>query len=278
MLKKTLIVAAVAAAAVPGTAAAQRGVVVKVDRASALTAVAGARGSVALVHTKARVHVGQRVSYRGRALRNGTFAGTAVKVVGRAKSVRVTGIVLAHRRGGYLLSAHGAVLRVNAHARRTTASASDSGLPKVGSEVSVTATFSDDDAAGDDLDETSVTPVAATALGGSIEGDLRSVSATSIVVADDGLALQINVPAGFDTSKFAVGDEVLATFSQQSDGTLVLTALAGNENVAEADDETEIEIGDDDGGSASEQPGGDGGSAGEQPGDTSGGGSSGGDD
>src|SRR4051812_47156785 len=97
MLKKVLLLAAFAAAAVPGTAAAQRGVVVKVERASALTAVAGPHGSVALVHAPARVELGQRVAFRARTLGDGTLSATGLQVTGRASRVHVRGVVLAHR-------------------------------------------------------------------------------------------------------------------------------------------------------------------------------------
>jgi hypothetical protein len=42
-------------------------------------------------------------------------------------------------------------------------------------------------------------------------------------------------------SRFAVGDEVLAVFSQQSDGTLLLTRLSGDENAQAANEDDQQE-------------------------------------
>lgn len=243
MLKKALLLAALAAVAVPGTAAARSGVVVKVDRASALTAVAGAHGSVALVHGSATAKLGQKVSFRARTLRNGTLATTGFQVVGRAKRVHVRGVVLAHRTGAYLLSAQGAVLRIGLHAgARRTQSARDSGAPPVGSSVDVTVSV-----AGDELDEEHAQPLLTDARSGAIEGRLVAAPAGTIAVRSEGLTLVIAVPAGFDVSKVAVGDEVLASFQRQADGSLVLTALASDED----DQGNDEDDGDDDGVSVS---------------------------
>lgn len=224
MLKKALFAAAVAAVAVPGTAAARDGVVVKVDRAHALTAVAGAHGSVALVHANASAGIGARVRFQARTLGNGTLAAPALRVVGSAKRVHVRGVVLAHRAGGYVLSAHGAVLPI-----RVLQTAKDSGTPTVGSSVDVTATIADDQ-----LEQEDAQPLLTNAASGAIEGHLVTAPAGTIAVRSEGLTLVIAVPSGFDVSKFAVGDEVLASFQRQADGTLVLTQLSG-------DDQSDVE-------------------------------------
>jgi hypothetical protein len=236
MLKTVLLVGAVAAFAVPGTAAARNGIVVKVDRPAALTAVAGAHGSVVLVHTKANVKLGQKVSFQAQQRANGTLASTGFRVVGVASRVHVRGVVLAHRATGYVISAHGAVLPIRV--LRRTSSASDTGVPPVGATVDVTATIADDT-----LDQEDAQPVLADARSGAIEGHLVTAPAGTIAVRSSGLTLVIAVPAGFVTSKFALGDEVLASFQRQADGSLVLTALAAND-----DDEQEDEGDDDHGG------------------------------
>jgi hypothetical protein len=62
------------------------------------------------------------------------------------------------------------------------------------------------------------------------------------------MALVLNVPATFDLSTFANGDEVLAKFTQGADGTLTLTALSGDDNAQEANDEVNDDNGNDDSG------------------------------
>lgn len=229
MLRKALLVASIAAIAVPGTAAARSGVVVKVDRAGALTAVAGARGAVAIVHAKATATVGQRVSFQAQTRRNGTLTSPGFQIVGVARRVHVRGMVLARRAGGYVISAHGAVLPIRV--LRRTASASDTGTPPVGTTVDVTASI----VAGQ-LNQEHAEPVLTDARSGAIEGELVRAPAGTIAVRSGGLTLVIALPAGFDSSKFAVGDEVLASFQRQADGSLVLTTLASNDD-NENDDE-----------------------------------------
>jgi hypothetical protein len=63
-------------------------------------------------------------------------------------------------------------------------------------------------------------------------------------------------PAGLVLLGFATGDEVLATFSQGTDGSLTLTALSRDDNAQRADDDN----GDDRGGDGHD--GGDGGGGG----------------
>ena len=86
----------------------------------------------------------------------------------------------------------------------------------------------------DELNEDSVSVVTALAPGGSIEGRL-TLGTTTVTVSSEHMTLVLNVPAGFDLTKFATGDEVLATFTQQADGTLALTELSGDGNAQEAD-------------------------------------------
>jgi hypothetical protein len=235
-MKRLLIsLVAVAALAAPSAALAN-GVVLKVDRGHHLVAVTRAGTTkVALVHTAAatRLHVGQRVALTARTLRNGTLAASAVRVVGRAHTVRFRGLLLAKSRARMIVSAGGAVIAVNKSSAGGTS-------PATGSTVEVTATVDEDD---DDLDEDHVTMVSADAPGGAIEGKL-TLGTGKITVVSEHMALVLNVPAAFDLSKFANGDEVLARFTQGADGTLTLTALSNDEDAQRADDDND----DDDGG------------------------------
>lgn len=245
---KRIVVALVAAAALAAPASAlASGVVVKVERGSHLVAVASAK-HVRLVHTAAKLRVGERITMRVHRLRNGTFAAKRVRVVGHVKQVSFRGLVLARDRSkrDLTVSAGGAPITV----------ASDSTPPSAepGSEVEVDADVEDDG----DLDANDVTVVDANAPGGSLEGHLLAIGTSSITVGAEHQTLVIDVPSGFDLSKFKVGDEVLAVFSQQSDGTLLLTSLSGDENAAQAN-EQEDNQGDDGDSGDGDGGGGDGG-------------------
>jgi len=159
-VKKLSLLVAVAALAAPGTAAAahERGVVVKVDRQAHLVAVAERGGSVVRVHTPRALskpfRIGQRLSFAARQLRNGTVAGSAFRVAGRASRLTIHGTVRAFnsRKQTITLSAGGATLRMKLAASRTFMASSPP--PKVGSDVTVTASVQDDDTLeADDVQE-----------------------------------------------------------------------------------------------------------------------------
>jgi hypothetical protein len=163
-VKKLPLLLAVVALGVPSTAAAARqsGVVVKVDRQAHLIAVAQRAGRVVRVHAPAKrfsrsvkpFRVGQRLSFAARKLRNGTLAGSAFRVGGRAQRVSVHGVVRAYnaRNRMLALATGGSVLRMRL-ARVRTLMASAPAPPKVGSEVDVTLALDDED---DELEATDV--------------------------------------------------------------------------------------------------------------------------
>ena len=245
---KRLVVLVVAATAllVPSAALAS-GVVLKVQRATHLVAVARTKTSVALVHTNAasRLHVGQRVAMSAKTLRNGTLAASQLRVVGRSRTVRFRGLLLQKTRSKLVVSAGGAVITLRRGGRATASAADDHG-PKPGTTVDVTATVGDDD----DLAEDSVTTVSADHPGGSIEGKV-TLGTGKITVVSEHMALVINVPAGFDLSAVQNGDEVLAVFAQQPDGTLLLTSISRDGDEQEADDDNGDHHGDGGGGGGS---------------------------
>ena len=229
-MKRLVLFLIVAAALLAPTAAFASGVVLKVQGATHLAAVTNGKTKVTLVHTAAKLRVGQRVALQGRTLRNGTLAASSVRVVGRARTVHFRGLLLRKSGTRMVLSAGGAIISLNRGAARTTSSAGDSG-PQPGSVVDVTATVG----STDELDEDNVTTVSADAPGGAIEGKL-TIGTGKITVVSEHMALVLNVPTGFDLTTFANGDEVLAKFTQGADGTLTLTALSGDDNAQEADD------------------------------------------
>lgn len=229
-MKRLVLFLIVGAALLAPSAALASGVVLKVQRGSQLVAVARTSTKVALVHTaaSAKLHVGQRVSMTARSLRNGTFASSDVRVVGRSHTVHFRGLLLRKTRSQLLISAGGAVIVVHRGAR-TTSSASDTG-PTPGSTVDVTATVGTDD----ELDEDSAATAATDTPGGKIEGTL-TLGTGAITIKSEHLNLSIKTPAGLDLTGFANGDEVLVTFTQQPDGSLLLTDISANGNAQEAD-------------------------------------------
>jgi hypothetical protein len=229
-MKRLILLLVISAALLAPAGALASGVVLKVQRSSHLVAVTSSATHVALVHTSAasRLHVGQRVSMTARTLRNGTLSAATVHVLGRAHTVRFRGLLLAKTRTTLTVSAGGAVISIH-RGSRSTASARDSG-PTPGSQVAVQATVGTDD----ELEADNVSVVTASAPGGKIEGHLTLGTGTG-TVSSEHMTLVLNVPAGFDLTKFATGDEVLATFTQQADGTLALTELSGDGNAQEAD-------------------------------------------
>lgn len=252
MKRSFLLLVAAAALFVPSTALAG-GVVLKVQRASHLAAVAQTAKKISLVHTNAKLSVGERVSMTARTLRNGTLAASSMRVVGRAHTVHFRGLLLKRTATSLVVSAGGAVISLH-RGSRTTASARDSG-PQTGSTIDVTATVQQNGELEDD-DVATVTPAAP---GGKIEGTLTLGTGT-VTVTSEHMSLVLKVPTGFDLSTFTNNEEVLATFTQGADGSLTLTALAGDENAQQAnEDNGDHDGGGDDGGSG----GGDGGGGGD---------------
>lgn len=251
-MKRLVLLLIVAAALLAPSAAFASGVVLKVQRATHLVAVTNGKTKVNLVHTAAKLRVGQRVTVSGRTLRNGTLAASSIRVVGRAHTVHFRGLLLKKSGTQFVLSAGGAVVAVHRGAR-ATASASDTG-PQPGATVDVTATVGTDD----ELDSEAVTTVSADAPGGSIEGKL-TIGTGKITVVSEHMALVLTVPSTVDLTKFATGDEVLAQFTQGADGTLTLTSLSGDDNAQQADDNSGDDNNDDNGDNGDHSGGGSGG-------------------
>jgi hypothetical protein len=249
-MKRLAVFLIVAAALLAPSAAFASGVVLKVQRAHHLVAITRTSTKVALVHTNAaaRLKVGERVAMNAHALRNGTMAATAVRVVGHADKVRFRGLLLKKDRARLVISAGGAIVNVNRE---------NDAAPQVGTMVDVTANVDEND----ELDEDALNPVDAAHPGGAIEGTLTLGTGTITVVSEH-MALVLKVPTGFDLSHFANGDEVLAQFTQGADGSLTLTTLSADENAQEANDNddndnNDNDDGDDDGGGGHDGGGGD---------------------
>ncbi|RDI73643.1 hypothetical protein Gocc_2556 [Gaiella occulta] len=244
MVKKLVLIGAATALLAPGVASAaqKRGAIVKIDAKTGLVAVAQSRGAVALVHvqTVRGLRPGAIVAFNARYLKNGTFAGTRVRVVGRARRFHVRAFVIGVRKSKRtaILSARGAVLSVRLPKRvRSLASAHGGDTPTPGSVTDVTVSVSGDGS----LAATQVKEVNPSASAGQISGKVTAVGSGSITVADGGGSVTMNVPSGIDVSKYAVGADVLAYFDAAADGTYTLKAVGANGSETEADDESEVE-------------------------------------
>ncbi|MFL5964842.1 MAG: hypothetical protein ACJ757_18370 [Gaiellaceae bacterium] len=229
-MKRLALFLVVSAALLAPSAALASGVVLKVQHATHLVAVTNGKTKVSLVHTAAKLRVGQRVALSARTLRNGTLAASSVRILGRAHTVHFRGLLLKKSGTRLVLSAGGAIVAVHRGAR-TTSSANDTG-PTPGDTVDVTATVGTDD----ELDATTVSTTTVDTPGGKIEGKL-TIGTGTITVKSEDLNLVIKVPAGFVLTSFATGDEVLVTFSQQGDGSLLLSAISADGNAQDADDD-----------------------------------------
>jgi hypothetical protein len=218
LLPLVLLVGALTA---PGLASAAS-VVVKVDVPHHLVAVAtGSRVRLAHSTAAAGLRVGEELRFSSTARGDGTITASGVRVVGHARRVAFRGFLLARDRDHLTVSAGGAVVRLGSPPSTTAAP---------GSAVSVTATVGNGA-----LDADDVQVVSATSPGGRIEGTVAVIGSATITIASEHLALVLNVPAGSDLTGLAVGDEVLATFAQQPDGTLTLTALSLGDDEGDGD-------------------------------------------
>ena len=235
-MKRLLFLFVTAGALVAPSAALASGVVLKVQPSTHLIAVRASSRTVRLVHTSAaaRLRVGQRVVLRARTLRNGTLAALSVRVVGRSRTTSFRGVLLRRMSSQLVVSAAGAVITIH-RSSRSTASARDDG-PKPGSVVDVGVTIQNNG----EMDEDSVSQFSAASPGGKIEGQLTIGNGTVTVSAEDA-ALVLKLPVGIDLTGFQNGDEVLATFSQATDGSLTLIALSKNDNAQQADQQATTE-------------------------------------
>ncbi|HST16599.1 MAG TPA: hypothetical protein VLK36_02950 [Gaiellaceae bacterium] len=239
MKRCVLAALAVVALAAPAGALAS-GVVLKVQPARHMIAVARTPTSVQLVHTNAarRLHVGQRVDLHARTLRDGTLAASRVEIRGHAESVRFRAQVVSVTPDRLVVSAGGAVIVLDGHSPAALAP---------GSTVDVIAVVGDDE----DLHERQLTVFSPTSPGGVVEGRL-TIGTGSITVTSERQSLVIGVPAGFDLTGFVQGEEVHATFAQLPNGALSLVKLSGGED----DDVGDHDRGHDDGHHGGGQDGG----------------------
>jgi hypothetical protein len=208
-MKKLALVAAVAgAAAIFPTAAfaAFNGVVV--GKSPGALAIAAKSGTIRTVHTRAHARVGARVH----------VSGTAVRVIGRARSVRIHAIVV-RRVGSTTFLAGGSTLFA-VHTGRRFASVTRTAA-STGAVVNTTAQVTQ----SSQLNAASMQIVGQAATV-TIQAPVTAVGPGFITVTVNGTPLKIALPAGIQLPASLVGQSV----------TLTLT-LTGAQPVANEDDE-----------------------------------------
>ena len=208
-MKRLAFLAAVAAAAAifPTAAfAAFNGVVV--GKSPGALAVAAKSGAIRTVHTRAHARIGARVQ----------VSGTSVRMIGRARSVRIHAIVV--RRIGSTTFLAGGHSLFAVRSSRTLASTAQN-QPATGAVINTTA---------------QVTPTAQLTAGSmqvvgqtgtvTVQAPVTAVGAGFITVTVNGTSLTIQLPAGIQLPASLVGQSV----------TLTIT-LSGGQPVANEDDE-----------------------------------------
>jgi hypothetical protein len=237
----TVLGALVGALLVAGTASAAtlRGVVVHRSHHAHSFVVAMAGGRLAAVHARRSPAVGRNVRVSAARLRNGTFASKGVRVGVRTRHARVRGVVtyVNRRRGLFTVSSRGASILIHArHARR--ARTADVALPTVGQDVTVQTGIDDQG----DLEEESLQENGTQTENIDLEGTVLAVDPTARTVTvsadDDDLAGQgvlVHVPAGFDMTKFVLGQQVKLVVTAQPDNSFLLAGSSSDDNEQEAD-------------------------------------------
>jgi hypothetical protein len=209
-MKKLALIAAVAgAAAIFPTAAlaAFNGVVV--GKSPGALAIASKSGAIQTVHTRAQARVGARVRVNG----------SAVRVSGRAHSVRIHAVIV--RRAGSTTFLAGGHSLFAVHSARRLASLVDKHHPMTGSVVNTTAQVT---ASGQlNAGQTTVVGQMTTI---QVQAPVTAVAPGSITVSVNGTPLTIALPAGIQLPASLVGQSITLTLN-----------LAGGQPVANEDDE-----------------------------------------
>lgn len=248
LMKKLLVLTALTAVAatVPlsGGAATSASSGVVVARSGHLVAIASPSGAVRTVKSSSPARIGARVNLRG----------ASVRVVGRARSAHIRGVVVRHSPGRLVLAAGRSLVTVRANAARRLSGLSGSGRPAPGTVVDTT---------------TAVTPSGQLALismtsGGTVgsievQARVKSVGPGVIVLTVNGQPIELKLPSGLTLPSSLVGQTVTLTLNLAAGGAV---ATPGEQNQADDEDESQNDDGDqdqDDDGDQHENNGGGGG-------------------
>jgi hypothetical protein len=236
------------------SAASLKGTVVHRNTHAHSFAIATSSGRLAAVHSANRPRAGRVVVVSARSLRNGTFAASKVRTVGRSHRARFRGTVTYAQRakGVYTVSSNGVSLLVHRRLRGARAATLATDVPPVGTIVTVVTQINDDGT----VEAEDVQQQGQDTNGIEIEGRVLAIDQVartlSISSDDDEVStgnLLVHVPATFDLKQFTVGQEVKLLTTLQTDGSYLLTGSSSDDNENEADGENNQQgaQGDDDG-------------------------------
>ena len=238
MKKLLLPLAAAVAFALPATAgAATFGGVVVAKQPARHAVVVSTAGVVRTVHThRLGLTVGARVGVAAKRLADGTFSATQITVRGRAKTVRIHGVVARQLKTGYLVAAGHSMLAVRTR-KLADANAPATG-PATGTIVDVT--VDTDDAALDQQEVEEHGQAQRVELEGTVAliTPATATDAGELVLTIGKSTISVVLPAGTTLpSTLAVGDRVE-----------LHATLAGDTFTLATSHEEDDDQGDDDGG------------------------------
>jgi hypothetical protein len=217
------------------SAATIRGKVVHKNRSAHSYVVAKSTGQMITVHAKRSPALGRQVVVRAHLLSNGTYGQRSVQLGKLTHHAKIHGVVTyVNARGTkVVVSAKGVSLVVHKRVAARTA-----GRLAPGDVVTVTGTFDDDG----DIDCESIQDCGTEDGYIELEGHIQAIDGSTLTLSADDChelagTITVTIPAGWDMSAFAVGDEVEITATLNADGTYtaVGTSLDGDED--EADDD-----------------------------------------
>ena len=230
-VRMLVALAAVLAIALPAQAQAQAGSggfagIVLAKQSRGMLVLSGAGGTGLSVHAAgARARVGDRISFQGLRLRDGTVRATQLRVLAHMQRATVRGVVVRQLRRSTLVATGRSVITIH-HAARQAASASDHGGLRAGTIAEFRVRIEEEE-----LEEVAVVPVGQ-AANVRIEG--RVVSVSPLVVSVEGLPITITVPAGMTLpAALSAGDRIELTVTAAAGNVFTLVAINEIENEVE---------------------------------------------
>ena len=221
------------------------GTVVHATKRTGGFVVADHLGRLLAVHSARAVLPGSRVTVAAQRLSNGTYAAADLHSGTARRQARLRGRVtyIAPTRRALVVSARGVSLLVRLHphtgasAQRALAASSTSGI---GASVVVDAQLG----SGPSVTARDLRVIARSRRPVDLEGVVQHVSDRTLEIsADDdaasGASLTVHLPAGFDVSSFAAGEEVQLVARPEPDGSFTAVGASGDSSQQQADSSDE---------------------------------------
>jgi hypothetical protein len=225
LLVLTALTAVAAAAPMSGGAATSASSGVVVARSGHLIAIASPSGAVRTVKSSSPARIGARVHLRG----------ASVRVVGRARSAHIRGVVVRRTSGRLVLAAGRSLVTVRANAARRLSGLSGSGRPAPGTVVDTTTAVTSSGLALSSM--TSGGTVGSV----QVQATVKSVGPGVIVLTVNGQPIEFKLPSGLTLPSTLVGQTVTLTVNLTAGGAV---ATPGEENQADDEDENQNDDGD----------------------------------